>query len=233
MSEPLNLFPSRIRFVNPDGTLTPEASRVFATLLDRVGGTIGMGSDEFALLAAFVPTDVRAPDAVSLFVAAPQSRSQAAPEFDALAPIWGGFTGRERDTDVRSSFVPIAYAPFDRPPKIGNLRPNEGNFTLATATTEFRRVALPTVAGMMLNQKDAALTNNGVQWTTGKVQMVIGSVVIGEYTAAGYSVTSGFGCNGAAPQAVFALGAAATDLASTTALANKLRTALINNGIGS
>lgn len=40
MSQPLSLFPARIRFVNSDGTLTPEAYRSLQTLLVRVGGPI-------------------------------------------------------------------------------------------------------------------------------------------------------------------------------------------------
>lgn len=37
----LVLFPSRIRFVNPDGTLTPEAFRALSELIDRSGGVLG------------------------------------------------------------------------------------------------------------------------------------------------------------------------------------------------
>ena len=45
----LNLFPARIRFVNPDGTLTEEALRMLAVLVDRVGGVLGdVGADVFA-----------------------------------------------------------------------------------------------------------------------------------------------------------------------------------------
>lgn len=44
----LFLFPSRIRWSNPNGTLTPEAYRALELLLDRVGGTLGdQGTDSF------------------------------------------------------------------------------------------------------------------------------------------------------------------------------------------
>ncbi|MEI6128545.1 MAG: hypothetical protein WCR59_00575 [Planctomycetota bacterium] len=44
----LFLFPSRVRWANPDGTLTPEAYRSLQALLDRVGGTLGdQGTDSF------------------------------------------------------------------------------------------------------------------------------------------------------------------------------------------
>lgn len=44
----LFLFPARVRWANPDGTLTPEAYRALQALLDRVGGPIGdQGQDSF------------------------------------------------------------------------------------------------------------------------------------------------------------------------------------------
>ena len=39
----LNLFPNRIKFVNPDLTLTPEAHRALAVVQERVGGVTGNG----------------------------------------------------------------------------------------------------------------------------------------------------------------------------------------------
>lgn len=36
----LNLFPARIRFVNADGTLSPEAYRALQSLSYRVGGVV-------------------------------------------------------------------------------------------------------------------------------------------------------------------------------------------------
>lgn len=45
----LTLFPARIRWCNPDGTLTPEAVRMLEILVQRVGGTMGdVGDDIFA-----------------------------------------------------------------------------------------------------------------------------------------------------------------------------------------
>lgn len=48
----------------------------------------------------------------------------------------------------------------------------------------------------------------------------------------GLVVVAGFGCNGKTAQTAYALGAAATDLASVIILANNLRTMSINNGTG-
>lgn len=44
----LALFPSRIRFVNGDGTLTPEAYRALQEIVSRTGGVLGVqGSDTY------------------------------------------------------------------------------------------------------------------------------------------------------------------------------------------
>ena len=44
----LNLFPPRIRFVNADGTLTPDAYRALWQLVERTGGALGnVGGDTF------------------------------------------------------------------------------------------------------------------------------------------------------------------------------------------
>jgi hypothetical protein len=44
----LTRFPSRVRFVNPDGTLTTEAARMLDMLFLRVGGALGdTGTDLF------------------------------------------------------------------------------------------------------------------------------------------------------------------------------------------
>jgi len=65
----LNLFPARVRFVNPDGTLTPVALRMLEVLVARVGGKLGdSGADVFADLdssAGEIGLDVIAPQAVT------------------------------------------------------------------------------------------------------------------------------------------------------------------------
>ena len=51
MSSVLSVFPPRVRFVNPDGTLTPEGYRAIEALYDRVGGAIGdNGVDTFGIV---------------------------------------------------------------------------------------------------------------------------------------------------------------------------------------
>jgi len=55
-------------------------------------------------------------------------------------------------------------------------------------------------------------------------------VTITRSTAA-FGLSGAFGCNAATPQSAYAVGAAASDPATTMALVNLLRTALLNNGI--
>lgn len=44
----LQLFPARIQFVNPDGTLTPPAYRALQAIVERTGGVLGnAGGDTF------------------------------------------------------------------------------------------------------------------------------------------------------------------------------------------
>lgn len=58
----LTALNNRARFVNPDGTLTPEASRLFEILRERVGSTLGdMGADVFA---PFLLEQTAAPDII-------------------------------------------------------------------------------------------------------------------------------------------------------------------------
>lgn len=54
----------------------------------------------------------------------------------------------------------------------------------------------------------------------------------GTMTSAILVSVGAFGCNGATPQTSLSLGAVASDLGTVIALANKLRTMAINNGIG-
>ena len=65
MATALNLFPARITFVNPDGTLTPEAYRALQTLMVRVGGPLGdNGVDVFGDLTGTASLDASITDTV-------------------------------------------------------------------------------------------------------------------------------------------------------------------------
>lgn len=60
----VNLFPARVRWCNPDGTLTPEAYRALTALLIRVGGVLGdNGFDIFSTQSAsYVQGNYQMPD---------------------------------------------------------------------------------------------------------------------------------------------------------------------------
>jgi len=50
MASTLSLFPSRIRIVNQDGTMTPEFYRALQVLFERSGGALGdTGVDTFGI----------------------------------------------------------------------------------------------------------------------------------------------------------------------------------------
>lgn len=54
----LALFPARIRFVNADGTLTPEAYRALQEIVSRTGGVLGtIGSDTFGDITGDLSTN--------------------------------------------------------------------------------------------------------------------------------------------------------------------------------
>ena len=68
MANVLNLFPSRIRFVNEDGTLTPEAYRTLQTLLVRVGGPISESITEIVASLTDAQTAIGVIDAEILAI---------------------------------------------------------------------------------------------------------------------------------------------------------------------
>jgi hypothetical protein len=66
MATVLNLFPSRIAFVNPDGTLTPSAYRALQILAIRVGGPLGdNGVDVFSDTSGYGSQDASSTDMVT------------------------------------------------------------------------------------------------------------------------------------------------------------------------
>lgn len=83
----LTRFPARIRFVNPDGTLTPEAARLLDTIISRAGGAMGdLGDDVFA---AAIGDDSGAGPAVDVLAPAVPSAGEAAADVAAPAASVG------------------------------------------------------------------------------------------------------------------------------------------------
>ena len=84
----LNLFPARVRFVNDDGTLTPEAYRALQIVFGRVGGALGdNGAD---VMASFAPVAGDLPDGAAYAPMISQP-VQADPTYpDIVQPTSGG-----------------------------------------------------------------------------------------------------------------------------------------------
>ena len=87
----------------------------------------------------------------------------------------------------------------------------------------------PPLLGTIAEQdaESVAITGGSIDGTT----MGATTAAPGSFTT--LSASLGFGCNGAAPQTAYSIGAAATDLPTVIALTNKIRLALIANGIAS
>lgn len=95
----LVLFPARIRFVNADGTLTPEAYRALQEIVSRTGGVLGaVGSDTYTDIVGDASksdlnvayTDVQQPptgDSVTDVVAQQVSQDDTLPDIVQASPI--------------------------------------------------------------------------------------------------------------------------------------------------
>lgn len=95
----LVLFPARIRFVNEDGTLTPEAYRALQEIVSRTGGVLGaVGSDTYTDIVGDASktdlnvayTDVQQPqsgDKVTDVVAQQVSQQDTLPDIVQASPI--------------------------------------------------------------------------------------------------------------------------------------------------
>jgi hypothetical protein len=133
------------------------------------------------------------------------------------------------------------------PDTIGNVTPGIGNFTTVAASSTAVEYGLVHQGGVVSGTKTYAGFSAGPLNHSGGFGFVYdtagtsffhltpygsaeGSVfkldVLGNLTT-----KAGFGCNGKAAQSAYAVGAAATDAATTQTLANNLRLALIANGI--
>lgn len=226
----LFLFPVRASIGSvklPDGTvlqttIAPEFVRALSDLLERVGGSESVDVSSLELAASYQAALVQANDLIS----------QSTIALSAARAEISGLVGRVEALELQLQPVPTG-TDWEHPGKIGEATPNSGKFSLVWTATEVRRTAAVATAGYMVNQIDAALKGNGLYWSGANTQIRIADLVVADFASTGLTVTGKFGCNGSTAKAAAALGAAATDPATTMALANNIRTALINNGIGS
>lgn len=247
MGTVLSLFPARIAFVKPDGTLTPEAYRALQTLLVRVGGPTGPSMDDGALLAIF---------------AAPVDSAGESLELAGCGSDVAETRKYAAEMDVRYLFAPATTVPWDRPGEVGLRTPNSGAFTTLSAgggptagtvmapsfylaadtTTGFYRIGANNwgfgVAGAKLVDLKAALVaitgglSVSAQITStaavGTAPLVVASTTqvpnlyVARATLADAATTL------TSPNAY---PAAATDLPTVIALANALRAAAVAKGL--
>lgn len=183
----LSLFPARVRFVNQDGTLTPEGYRALQVVLQRTGGVLGdNGVDTFA---PFMGDDANtAPEfSAPLSQTSPpepvfESVQQPAPPFEgvkvgqyaflSVGTDAAAFFGYGTWTQINGRF-PVAYQSGD--PDFGTLGATGGakTTTVAThdnhthdvtsnvtdATGNFTAGAVPAVTGITNNTVTSTIEN--------------------------------------------------------------------------
>lgn len=232
----IDTFQARFAFVNlDDGTLTPEAFRVLRTWFKRIGGRDGISSEDLELLATFA-----APDAA--FAALTERMDALQIQLEQLqAPAAAIAAVRQyaQALEVSYSFVP-PLVNWESPGRIGARKANKGSFTTLAASGQITSTVAGGTAPFVVasttevaNLRAATATTLATARTIGGVSFDGSASITVESATGSFTVGTGFGCNSKTAQTAFALGAAATDLPTVIALANKLRTMSINNGTGS
>lgn len=240
----LNVFPARVpigRATDANGKtydvlMTLEFSRALADLMVRVGGPVSLDMDELVTLLASEPTS--APAAAQQSAALADLANQLATVSQFTARI---ATLERRIEDMGRLLHSTGQMPTDweHPGKLGDKTPNsarvttlnkivftqpatQATFTLADGKT-FTATSSIALAGV--DGKTFTLSNTlGLAGADGAF-LDIGTG--GALGSAAYASSASF-----AARTNTALGAAATDAASTQALANNIRTALLSVGIG-
>lgn len=276
MSEALNLLPARVAIGRADASgavyITEEFARVLAGVLGRVGGPLGVGTDDLAVEAAFAP---QAALMATLQAAADELQARIAGLAGQLATVAELVKRAEAAEALAATVAPPTD--WEHPGKIGATTPNSGKFATLQATAKVMLnplaadveikptgVALVTIKPEQPGQADnmelgktapqparVATLNKmtftqpatGATWTLADGKTFTVSNTLGLSGTDGATLNIGGG--GALGSAAFAsaasfasrpgtaLGAAATDAATTQTLANNMRSALLAAGIGS
>lgn len=206
----LNLFPARVAIgtvqSNGDVLMTPEFFRALSDLLQRVGGATATNADEMEALFSMESSD---PGAAAASEAAANAMLSSIFE---VQPQPACCINEQIFNDGKDAVIASLVSRID------------ALEVQLAAQTEALAAASQALAYAQYAEVENIFSPSPVDWEhPGK---------IGAKTANSGAFTT-FGCNGKAPQAAFALGAAATDLPTVITLANNLRTMSINNGIGS
>lgn len=143
MATTLSLFPARIRFVNEDGTLTPEAYRALQTLVDRSGGILGdNGVDTFGDLTGAGSQDSSITDMV-----AQQATTEQVPEM------------LQQPVSV-DSFIPDIVQPENKPVALASTAAPAGG--VGTAAGGYDTAVNRDAAITLLNTIRTALIGVGI-----------------------------------------------------------------------
>lgn len=238
MGEPLNLFPSRAAIGRVDARgdvyMSPEFTRALAVLLARVGGPLGNGMDD---LAADIATSSSAAG-VTLARAVSDIELQLAQAVHLSARL---AELRKLVADLERQAVQVATpTDWEHPGKIGAATPSTGQFTSVNRVKITAPVGSATLT--LADGKTFTVSNSlTLAGADGKTLTVANTLTFsgtdgaalnigagGTLGTAAYKDTTAF-----AARSATSLGNAATDAASTQALANTLRSVLLSVGIGS
>ena len=229
----LSLFKANaaIGAVQPDGSVlaSPEFVRAMSALFTRVGGAMGGGVDDLALLASTVSQ----PDQQARRAASDASIAPAIDPSALIAALLGKVAALQAQVaQIESVHAEVAKlrkslagaellaghrdpyrVNWERPGRIGFFNASSGAFTALTAQTINNvTITAPATSATLTLADGATLTV---------------SAPGGALDSAAYQPVSAF-----AASTSTALAPAATDAASTQALANSMRAALISVGIG-
>lgn len=239
MPAPLNLFPVRVPIgrVTPTGDvlMSPEFTRAMGDLLVRLGGPSAMSLAELATLFATEPTDAAGPLALRAVNELRQQLDNSNPAAARIAAL------ERRVEDLARLLHASSPAPVDweHPGRLGDKTPNSARVTTLNKITFTQPAASATCT--LANGKTFTVTNSialaGVDGKTFTLSNTLGlSGTDGAFLNIGNGGTLGSAAyqpsSAFAARSSTALAAAATDPASTQALANSLRSVLISVGIG-
>lgn len=238
MANSLNLFPQRAAIGRTDARgnvyMTDEFTRALAALLVRVGGTNGNDLGEVALELA-TQGNAAAWAASRGLAALEQELAQAVQLSARLAEL------RKHVAVLEEQLVQVAPpTDWEHPGKIGAGAANSGQFTTVNRVkiTAPAGTATLTLADGKTFTTSSTLTLAGAD---GKTLTVANTLAFAGHDGATLDIGAGgtLGTAAYADAGAFAgrsgaaLGGPATDPATTQALANSLRAALLSVGIGS
>lgn len=255
MMATLNLFPARasIGTANVAGIevpvyMTPEFFRAISDLLQRVGGPSGTATSDIEEMAiqslapvvdmfAFIGADAlqSIESAAAVNIAMQAANDALAAQIEQAGALLADLRRRCDDLDVTAGYSDPFRVDWEHPGTIGSITANSGAFTTMSATGQITSTLATGTAPFVITSTTKVTNLNvdlldGSDWGT---PGAIGSTTANTGRFTTVTATGAFGCNGKTAQTAFALGAAATDLPTVITLANNMRTALINNGIGS